>query len=324
TWMANNSNLLFIFVYSPQELSLKRALWNYITKILNRWHREVIIMGDFNEARFALERHGTSFHSLNAAEFNMFIANFQLIDILLGGYSFTWSDKHTSKMSKLDRDGVSASNSMILFKNKLKFLKQILKEWGSIKRRNKDHDRKVIQDSLIEIDLRLDKGSCLPDDLTKRATLFHDLKDIDQKDSINLAQKAKIKWAIKRDENSKFFHEIVSKKRRHLAIKGILVDGEWIENPNRVKSEFYSYYSTLLLAPEWNRSLFEGLKVNVHKSSIYVVGICLANVHHMAKSFSCLGNNIPFTYLGVKVGANMMCLNSWSDVVKKMPNKIST
>nr|GEW05608.1 GDP-fucose protein O-fucosyltransferase [Tanacetum cinerariifolium] len=47
-----------------------------------------------------------------------------------------------------------------------------LKEWSSIKRRNKDHDRKVIQDSLIEIDLRLDIGNGLPDDLTKRANYF--------------------------------------------------------------------------------------------------------------------------------------------------------
>nr|GEZ76799.1 RNA-directed DNA polymerase, eukaryota [Tanacetum cinerariifolium] len=239
-----------------------------------------------------------------------------------GGYSFTWSDKHASKMSKLDwflvsqgmldlfpnltglilhrhlsdhrpillkethvdygptpfrlyhswfleddfhsviedswnNDGIFVSNSMILLKNKLDFLKQRLKEWSSIKRRNKDHDRKVIQDSLIEIDLRLDKGNGLPDDLTKRVNLFRDLKDVDHKDSIDLAQKAKIKWAVEGDEKSKNFHGIVNKKRRHLAIKGILVDGEWIENPNRVKSEFYSYYSNLFSAPAWDRSLFD-------------------------------------------------------------------
>nr|GEY46384.1 RNA-directed DNA polymerase, eukaryota [Tanacetum cinerariifolium] len=153
--------------------------------------------------------------------------------------------------------GISASNSMILLKNKLKILKQRLKEWSSIKRRNKDHDRKVIQDSLIDIDLRLDKRNGLPDDLTKRANLFRDLKDIDHKDSIDFAQKAKIKWAVEGDENSKKFHGIVNKKRRHLAIKGILVDGEWIENLNRVKSEFYSYYSNLFSAPAWDRSLFD-------------------------------------------------------------------
>nr|GEZ36499.1 RNA-directed DNA polymerase, eukaryota [Tanacetum cinerariifolium] len=64
----------------------------------------------------------------------------------------------------------------------------------------------------------------LPDDLTKRANLFCDLKDIDHKDSIDLAQKAKIKWAVEGNENSKFFHGIVNKKRRHLAIKVFVLE----------------------------------------------------------------------------------------------------
>ncbi|GJY77215.1 RNA-directed DNA polymerase, eukaryota [Tanacetum coccineum] len=352
-------------------------------------------------------------------------------------------------------------------------------------------------DSLIEIDLRLDKGICYPDDLTKRANLFRDLKDIDHKDSTDLAQKAKIKWAVEGDENSNFFHDIVNKKRRQVAIKGILVEGEWIENPNRVISEFYSYYSNLLSALALDRFLLDdnfprrldtdqaydledmvsneeirkrvffkwdcalkvrqgqmectfglsvligcqykiigkilanrlclvigdivsqeqsafikgrqimdgplilneviswckarkeqllmfkvdfqkafdsvrwdhlddilgkfgfgnkwrgglrqgdplspflfilvmeslhvsfqrlidrGVKVNVHKSSIYGVGVRSADVQHMAENFGCISNNLPFTYLGVKVGANMMRLNSWSDVVKKVSNKLS-
>nr|GEV35355.1 hypothetical protein [Tanacetum cinerariifolium] len=349
TWMDNNADLLFISVYFPQELSLKKVLWDYMLETLNRWHD-------------------------------------------------SWNN-----------DGISASNSMILFKNKLKILKQILKEWSSIKRRNKDHNTKVIQDSLIEIDLRIDKGDGLLDDLTKRANLFCDLKDIDLKDSIDLAQKAKIKWAVEGNENFKFFHGIMNKKRIHLAIKGILVDGEWIENPNHVKSEFYSYYSNLFSALAWDRSLFDvedmvsnkeikravwdsdnlvigdivsqeqsafikgrqimdgtlllneviswcnarkeqllmfkvdfqkafdsvrldhlddilgkfSLKVNVHKSSIYGVGVRQADVQHMAENFGCIRNNLPITYLGVKVGANMMRLNSWSDVVKKVSNKLS-
>nr|GEV65731.1 hypothetical protein [Tanacetum cinerariifolium] len=105
---------------------------------------------------------------------------------------FLEDDFHSVIEDSWNNDGISASNSVILLKNKLKFMKQILKEWSSIKRRHKDHDRKVIQDSLIEIDLRLDKGTGLPDDLTRRANLFRDLKDIDHKDSIDLAQKEKI------------------------------------------------------------------------------------------------------------------------------------
>nr|GEZ17870.1 RNA-directed DNA polymerase, eukaryota, reverse transcriptase zinc-binding domain protein [Tanacetum cinerariifolium] len=219
TWMANNVDLLFISVYSAHELSLKRVLWNYMLETLNRWHGEVIIMGDFNEVFFASERHGSYFHSLNVAKFNMFIANSQLIDIPLGGLIlhrhlsdhrpillkethvdygptpfhlyhswFLEDDFHSVIEDSWNNDGISASNSMILLKNKLKFLKQRLKEWSSIKRRNKDHDRKVIQDSLIEIDHRLDKGNGLLDDMTKRANLFlFDLEDMVSNEEIKRA-----------------------------------------------------------------------------------------------------------------------------------------
>ncbi|GKF11925.1 RNA-directed DNA polymerase, eukaryota, partial [Tanacetum coccineum] len=61
----------------------------------------------------------------------------------------------------------------------------------------------------------------------------------------------KVKWAIEGDENTKFFHGIVNKKRRHLAIKGILIDGEWIDNPTRVKSEFYNHFANRFSAPNW-------------------------------------------------------------------------
>nr|GFA47101.1 RNA-directed DNA polymerase, eukaryota [Tanacetum cinerariifolium] len=235
TWMANNADLLFISFYSPQELSLKRVLWNYMLETLNRWHGEVIIMGDFNER----------------------------------GYSFTWSDKHASKMSKLDRFLVSQGmldlflnlTGLILHRHLSGHRPILLKEthvdYGPTPFRLyhswflEDDFHFVIEDSWNN-----DENG-LPDDLTKCANLFHDLKDIDHKDSIDLAQKAKIKWAVEGDENSKFFHGIVNKKRRYLAIKGILVDGEWIENPNHVKSEFHSYYSNLFSDPAWDRSLFD-------------------------------------------------------------------
>nr|GEZ89676.1 RNA-directed DNA polymerase, eukaryota [Tanacetum cinerariifolium] len=59
-----------IVVYAPQQLSMKRTLWDYIGSLLRRWNGEAIVMGDFNEMK---------------------------------GYSFTWSHPSATKMSKLDR-----------------------------------------------------------------------------------------------------------------------------------------------------------------------------------------------------------------------------
>nr|GEX90961.1 hypothetical protein [Tanacetum cinerariifolium] len=65
-------------------------------------------------------------------------------------------------------------------------------------------------------------------------------------------------------------------------------------------------------------------RVNVHKSNLYGVGVHLSDIQHMADRFGCLGNNLPFTYLGVKVGANMMWVNSWNKVVQKVTHKLSS
>ncbi|GKD69242.1 RNA-directed DNA polymerase, eukaryota [Tanacetum coccineum] len=118
--------------------------------------------------------------------------------------------------------------------NKIKSLKLILKELSRQKKNSMENDRKTLQDTMVEFDLCLDRGKGLLDDLLNRANIFRNLGENDSKISTDLAQKAKIKWAIEGDENSNFYHGIVNKKRRQQAIKGILVDGAWIDNPNRV------------------------------------------------------------------------------------------
>ncbi|GKA01506.1 hypothetical protein Tco_0674171 [Tanacetum coccineum] len=49
----------------------------------------------------------------------------------------------------------------------------------------------------------------------------------------------KVQWAIERDENSKFFHGIINRKRANLTIKGVMVDGDWgnFSFPTRIKPD---------------------------------------------------------------------------------------
>nr|GFA15344.1 RNA-directed DNA polymerase, eukaryota [Tanacetum cinerariifolium] len=60
-------------------------------------------------------------------------------------------------------------------------------------------------------------------------------------------QKAKIRWAIEGDENSKYFHAIINKKSASLSIKGILVDDDWIDDPDLVKEEFRNHFENRFL-----------------------------------------------------------------------------
>nr|GEU39902.1 RNA-directed DNA polymerase, eukaryota, reverse transcriptase zinc-binding domain protein [Tanacetum cinerariifolium] len=87
-------------------------------------------------------------------------------------------------------------NAMVFLKNKLKILKHKLKSWSCQKRSNREFDRKELHDKLIDVDSCLNKGEGLHDDVYNRADVFHKIGEIDLKNSTDMAQKSKIKWAI--------------------------------------------------------------------------------------------------------------------------------
>ncbi|GJU39695.1 RNA-directed DNA polymerase, eukaryota [Tanacetum coccineum] len=221
-------------------------------------------MGDFNEVRFASERYGSSFHALNAANFNSFFANSNLIDIPLGGYSYTWADKYASQSCSKNLMLIMAPRHSGYFTRgfpkmiSIMLLKTHGKMMSIVKKRSKESNRKSLQETIIQIDQRIDNGITLPDDLANRSTAIRELHSIDKQSDMDAAQRAKVTWAIEGDENTKYFHGIVNKKRRHLAIKGILVDGDWIDDPARVKSEFFKHFANQFSDPGWSRAPFDG------------------------------------------------------------------
>ncbi|GJZ06068.1 hypothetical protein Tco_0539861 [Tanacetum coccineum] len=58
------------------------------------------------------------------------------------------------------------------------------------------------------------------------------------------------------DENSKFFHGIINRKRANLSVKGIMIEGEWVDDPIRVKDEFLNGSPTLEF--QFHRGLKQG------------------------------------------------------------------
>ncbi|GJW73970.1 RNA-directed DNA polymerase, eukaryota [Tanacetum coccineum] len=86
---------------------------------------------------------------------------------------------------------------------------------------------------------------------------MNDLINLEKIESIELAQKAKLKWSIEGDENSKKFHGCINKKRNNMAICGVIVDGQWIEDPLQVKKEFLSHFKERFYLPSRNRLMLD-------------------------------------------------------------------
>nr|GEZ49422.1 RNA-directed DNA polymerase, eukaryota [Tanacetum cinerariifolium] len=259
-----------------REVLDKRSLWSFITGLISRWNGESIVMGDFNEVRFERDRLGSIFNAQGANAFNSFILNAGLVEIQLEGYSFTLSHPSASKMSKLDRflvtDGATPfrlyhswfnlhvfeqmvstawnsivfddTNRMVRFKKKLQMLKKEIYSWVADYKQKQLGHLNDIKSKLSDIDKILDQGGMSDDLLFSRMDLMKQMQDIKNNDVRDQMQKAKIQWAIEGDENSKFFHGIVNKKRVHLSIKCIMVYEEWVDDPSRVKDEFRSHFAT--------------------------------------------------------------------------------
>nr|GEW05519.1 RNA-directed DNA polymerase, eukaryota [Tanacetum cinerariifolium] len=129
-------------------------------------------------------------------------------------------------------------NGLIWLKKKLQALKIAIKAWS--KEANKRlNDRKInIQQNLSEVNKLIDQGKSNDEILIKRITLLNDLHELNNRNAMEISQKAKIRWSIEGGENSKYFHDIMNKKRSQLVIRGTLANREWISEPHRVKNEF--------------------------------------------------------------------------------------
>nr|GEX54827.1 hypothetical protein [Tanacetum cinerariifolium] len=188
-------------------------------------------------------------------------------ELMLDGYSFTWAHKSTSKMSKLDRFLLSKdmvkrewtsmeipiANSLVKFKLKLQQLKKAIRTWNQ--NRNKGINMEIIKvkTKLGEIDTILDHGHGSSDVLKCILELMKVLDEKKKLENMDGAQKAKVKWSIEGDENSKFFHGIINKKIYTLAIRGMMMNGEWVIDPNRIKKEFRKHFSHQFLKPPDSR-----------------------------------------------------------------------
>ncbi|GKD43240.1 RNA-directed DNA polymerase, eukaryota [Tanacetum coccineum] len=110
-------------------------------------------------------------------------------------------------------------------------LKALIKAWCKDDKHCSNATRCTIQSQLSDIDKLLDKGLSNDDLVSERTSLLKDLHNLNALLSLDMAHKSKICWAIKGDENFKYFH------------------GEWIDEPTKVKNEFLNHFSNRFALP---------------------------------------------------------------------------
>ncbi|GJY97741.1 RNA-directed DNA polymerase, eukaryota [Tanacetum coccineum] len=237
-WEQNGMDLLIVVVYAPHDAKEKIMLWDYLASEINRWRGKVVVMGDFNEVRFRSDRFGSIFNAQGANVFNSFISNAGLVEVELGGCSFTWCHKTAKKMSKLDRFLVSdnllhtyphlsaISLERFLSDHRPILLREHHLDYGPTPFRffhywcEIDGFKNLVEDAWKDSpnnEAEIDRGIGNEEIVAKRMNLVKNLQDINNLNSMEMAQKSNVKWAVEGDENSSFFHGTINKKRNVLA-----------------------------------------------------------------------------------------------------------
>nr|GEU91165.1 RNA-directed DNA polymerase, eukaryota [Tanacetum cinerariifolium] len=249
TWVPNNAKLLIVSVYAPQSVANKILLWSYITGLLSRWKGEVLVTRDFNEVRFERERLGSVFNVRGANEFNSFISNARLVEIQFEGFSFTWSHSSAVKMSKLYRFLVSEGflslfphiSALYLDKNMSDhrpiLLRELVTDYGATPFRlyhswfyfrgfddmvRSTWNSFVLEDSngMVRFQKKLQMlkkeiRSWVADHKRKQSGRLIDIQD----------KLGNIDHTLDQD------------------VKGVMIDGEWVDEPDHVKEELRSHFA---------------------------------------------------------------------------------
>nr|GEU50365.1 RNA-directed DNA polymerase, eukaryota, reverse transcriptase zinc-binding domain protein [Tanacetum cinerariifolium] len=127
------------------------------------------------------------------------------------------------------------SNAMINMMIKLKYLKTMIRGWNKKNMLSAKNIKAKYKDELEAMEPIIDKGDGNVKVVNKRMEVVNTLQKIDKICSSEMAQKAK----------------------SLLNIRGIMVDGMWIESPNRVKGEFFHHFSSRFDKPGARRTHIE-------------------------------------------------------------------
>nr|GEW51116.1 reverse transcriptase domain-containing protein [Tanacetum cinerariifolium] len=216
---------------------------------------------------------------------------------------------------------------------KLKILKGLIRSWVKDKKDKASILKYNLKKKITDIDSLLNHGKVSSVALKDRSNAMNILINLKKNESIEVAQKAKIEWSIEGEENSKFFHGIINKKRNNLAIYGVTDCGSnkfpgldgftfdfyrkfWNflkEDVVAAVNQFYlhdycqnggkwsdSNLSTILHVLEcFFRA--SGLRINLHKSSLIGIVVDSSLVDDAANKIGCMLLKFLFLIWGLSL-----------------------
>ncbi|XP_021974840.1 uncharacterized protein LOC110869947 [Helianthus annuus] len=209
-------------VYAPQKTVDKRALWLRILSAKSVRVGLWIVAGDFNVVRGAEERKNSRFKARCARDFNQFIHDADLCDFELKGSKFTFMvEDFAGVVETALVDFCVEGPPDLILTLKLRHLREKIKEWRDDIRTREDEEEELAKLEVEKLEEEMEVRDLTEEEEWVRLEGKKKLLEYEYFKAKDLKQRSRVRWASDGDDNSKFFHGIINKRKASNAIPGL-------------------------------------------------------------------------------------------------------
>ncbi|KAI3504993.1 hypothetical protein L1887_26832 [Cichorium endivia] len=117
------------------------------------------------------------------------------------------------------------------------------KNWWNEQYKKENQEINAIKSRISVIETTAESRALSDNELQERNVGVEKVTEYERRSTLDLKQKARIRWTIDGDENSKFFHGYINNKARKNHINGLNINDRWTTNVAEIKHEAYNFFS---------------------------------------------------------------------------------
>jgi hypothetical protein len=121
-------------------------------------------------------------------------------------------------------------------------IKLALKEWHAVHVQNIPGKIDALKIRLSELDEKGEDGGLLEDEIEELRGITHDIHLLSRVSTSISWQQSRMHWLKDGDANSKYFHTIISSRRRRNAIVSLMVNGELVEGVQPIRKVVFDHF----------------------------------------------------------------------------------